>query len=101
MDFSGISNAINAASTSVPAARIESPETEGSSFAGLVEELLVNTELDQDQVGTEVQKIITGEATSMHEVSLAVANADLSFRFMMQLRDQLIQTYREVIRMQV
>ena len=101
MDLSGISSAINAASTSVPAARVESSEAEGSHFAGLVEDLLVNTELEQDQVGTEVQKVLTGETSSMHEVSLAVANADLSFRFMMQLRDQLIQTYREVIRMQV
>lgn len=89
------------ASPSVSTARSEAPTTEGSHFAGLVEGLLENTELEQDQVGTEVQKVLTGETSSLHEVSLAVANADLSFRFMMQLRDQLIQTYREVIRMQV
>lgn len=81
--------------------RPEEPSVEGTHFASLIEGLLQSTEVQQDQVGTEVQKVLTGETSSLHEVSLAVANADLSFRFMMQLRDQLIQTYREVLRMQV
>lgn len=101
MEIPNILNASSPASTSLPTTRSENSNTEGSHFAGLVEGLLQNTEMDQDQIGTEVQKILTGETSSLHEVSLAVANADLSFRFMMQLRDQLIQTYREVIRMQV
>lgn len=101
MDIPSILNATSPASASVPTVRIEDPTTENGHFASLVEGLLESTELEQDQVGTEVQKILTGETSSLHEVSLAVANADLSFRFMMQLRDQLIQTYREVIRMQV
>lgn len=101
MDIPNISNASNPVTTALSTARTETPGAEGSHFAGLVEGLLQGTEMDQDQIGTEVQKLLTGETSNLHEVSLAVANADLSFRFMMQLRDQLIQTYREVIRMQV
>ncbi|MCL4112887.1 UNVERIFIED_CONTAM: hypothetical protein GTU68_025009 [Idotea baltica] len=94
-------HAVTGGAISESVTRPEESATDGSGFATLVEGLLENTELQQDQIGTEVQKVLTGESSSLHEVSLAVANADLSFRFMMQLRDQLIQTYREVMRMQV
>ena len=88
-------------STAGSLTKTQQPESDSGHFAALVEGLLENTEAKQDQIGTEFQKILTGESSSLHEVSLAVANADLSFRFMMQLRDQLIETYREVMRMQI
>lgn len=94
-------HAVTGGAISESVVRPEEPVTDGPGFASLIEGLLENTEVQQDQIGTEVQKVLTGESSSLHEVSLAVANADLSFRFMMQLRDQLIQTYREVMRMQV
>lgn len=99
-----IPNSIHAVTGGAVPEQVVRPQkhaSEGAQFASLVEGLLQNTEAQQDQIGTEVQKVLTGETSSLHEVSLAVANADLSFRFMMQLRDQLIQTYREVMRMQV
>ncbi len=101
MEFPNVANISNPASSVASLADTKDPQVTGSHFASLVEGLLENVEQEQDQIGTEIQKVLTGETTNLHEVSLAVANADLSFRFMMQLRDQLIQTYREVIRMQV
>lgn len=92
---------IHGTSVSTASVRPEARATDGSQFGRLIESLLENTEAQQDQVGVEFKKIMGGESASLHEVSLAVANADLSFRFMMQVRDQLIQTYREVMRMQV
>ena len=75
----------------------ESPE----SFSSLVADMLNSAELDQDQVSHQIQRVITGETSNIHDVSLAIARADLSFRFLMQIRDQLIGAYREVMRMQV
>lgn len=75
----------------------ESPGT----FSALVSELLSNTQQEQVKVDREVERLMTGETNNFHEVSLAVARADLSFRFLMQIRDQLVGTYREVMRMQV
>lgn len=84
--------------TSVP------PQASGESagtFSALVSELLSSTQQEHVKVDREVERLMTGETSNFHEVSLAVARADLSFRFLMQIRDQLVGTYREVMRMQV
>ena len=71
------------------------------SFSVLVADLLKNTELEQSQVNQEAERLMTGDSSNFHEISLAVARADVSFRFMMEVRDQLVGAYREVMRMQV
>jgi flagellar hook-basal body complex protein FliE len=83
---------------------IVQPQPAGESsgtFSALVSELLSSTQHEQVKVDREVERLMTGETSNFHEVSLAVARADLSFRFLMQIRDQLVGTYREVMRMQV
>ena len=81
----------------MPAVTGENPGT----FSALVAELLSSTQKEQSSVDHEVDRLMTGETSNFHEVSLAVARADLSFRFMMQIRDQLVSNFREVMRMQV
>ncbi|MEZ6130570.1 MAG: flagellar hook-basal body complex protein FliE [Planctomycetaceae bacterium] len=80
-----------------PAIGAQNPGT----FSALVSELLSSTQQETAKVDNEVDRLMTGETSNFHEVSLAVARADLSFRFMMQIRDQLVSTYREVMRMQI
>jgi len=70
-------------------------------FSAVIGDLLKGVEAEQSQVGQAADRLITGEANNFHEISLAVARADISFRFMMEVRDQLVGAYREVIRMQV
>ena len=45
--------------------------------------------------------LATGEAQDLHTVSLAVAQADLSFRLILELRNRLADALQEVTRMQV
>jgi flagellar hook-basal body complex protein FliE len=71
------------------------------SFSAIVSDLLKSTNDEQSQVSVAAGELLTGETSNFHEVSLAVARADISFRFMMEVRDQLVGAYREVMRMQV
>ncbi len=77
------------------------PTEAPGSFAALVADLLNTANVEQGQVSDEVERMVTGETSNFHEISLAVARADISFRFMMEVRDQLVGAYREVMRMQV
>lgn len=45
--------------------------------------------------------LITGKVQDMHEVAAQLKRADLTFRFSLQVRDRLIDAYREVMRMSV
>lgn len=70
-------------------------------FSELVTDMLQTVNAEDKAVSVQTQQLMTGETSNFHEVSLAVARADMSFRFMMEVRDQLIGAFKEVIRMQV
>jgi len=47
------------------------------------------------------QDIISGKVNDFHEVAVQLKQADISFRFAMEVRNKLIDAYREVMRMNV
>ena len=70
-------------------------------FADLVNDLLQNANGQQADVKETVNQLITGETDSIHDVVLTAAQADLAFRLVMEVRDRLIASYQEVMRMQM
>jgi flagellar hook-basal body complex protein FliE len=48
-----------------------------------------------------VRNLVTGKMDNFHEVIVAMSEADLSFRLMMQMRNKLVDAYKEIMRMQV
>lgn len=48
-----------------------------------------------------IRDLATGQAQDLHQVSLAVAQADMSFRMVLELRNRLADAFQEVSRMQV
>ncbi len=45
--------------------------------------------------------LVTGKIDDFHEVAIQLKRADLSFRFALEIRNKLIDAYREVMRMNV
>ncbi len=45
--------------------------------------------------------LLTGKVDDFHEVAVQLKQADLTFKFAMEIRNKLIDAYREVMRMQV
>jgi len=45
--------------------------------------------------------LATGKVDNLHEVIVAMSEADLSFRLMMEVRNRLLSAYQEIMRMQV
>jgi flagellar hook-basal body complex protein FliE len=70
-------------------------------FADMVKGLV--TEANQQQLKSQdgVRQLIAGETDSIHDVVLTTSRADLAFRLMMEIRNRLIASYQEVMRMQV
>ncbi len=48
-----------------------------------------------------VTDLVTGQSQDLHTVAAAVAQADLSFRLVLELRNRLTEAFQEVSRMQV
>jgi flagellar hook-basal body complex protein FliE len=47
------------------------------------------------------EAVVKGEIDEFHDVALTLKQSDLSFRFALQVRNKLIDAYREVMRMSV
>lgn len=67
-------------------------------------EMLKNTISEVNELQKEAE-VATGELlkgnASIHDTMIAIEKADLSFRYMMKARTNIMEAYKEVMRMQV
>ncbi len=55
-------------------------------------------QLDADD---KIKRIIAGEDIDTHEVMIAAEKAEISFNLLMELRNKMLEAYREVVKSQV
>lgn len=48
-----------------------------------------------------IERLQTGEAKHLHEVMIAVEEADVSLRMLVQMRNKALTAYEEIMRMQI
>ena len=75
---------------------------EGSgSFASVLKKSLTEVNAMQQKADAAITALATGEKVSLHETMIAMEQADVSFRMMMQVRNKIVEAYQEVMRIQV
>lgn len=70
-------------------------------FGHLVRDALADVNRQQLEADAAVEALATGQADNVHQVVLTAIKADLSVRMLMEIRNQLVQSYQEVMRMQL
>ncbi len=70
------------------------------SFANTIAKVIGDVNQDQQQADAALQGFVTGKIDNVHDVVLSVAKADLSFRFLLEVRNRLTEAYQELSRMQ-
>ncbi|MBC2595005.1 flagellar hook-basal body complex protein FliE [Ruficoccus amylovorans] len=56
----------------------------------------------KDKVSAELrQQVIAGDATSLHQAVIAAQEANVSFSLMVEMRNKVLETYQELMRLQV
>jgi flagellar hook-basal body complex protein FliE len=48
-----------------------------------------------------VEQMVTGEAAEVHDVMIAAKEAQLAFELLLEIRNKLLESYQEIMRMQV
>jgi flagellar hook-basal body complex protein FliE len=76
-------------------------ETASGGFTKLVENLLNDVNAQQVKADSAVKGLALGQTDNLHNVMLSVAQADLTFRMILEIRNRLNDAYQEVMRMQV
>jgi flagellar hook-basal body complex protein FliE len=49
----------------------------------------------------EKQRVLTGETNNLHQATIAASEAGIAFSLMVEVRNKLVESYQEMIRMQV
>ena len=73
----------------------------GGSFADVLKSSLAQVNSLQREADAAIQALASGGTATLHDTMLAIQQADLSFRLMMQVRNKIVEAYQEVLRMQV
>ena len=55
----------------------------------------------QTKLGTDIEALASGQTDNIHDVVLSAAQADLAFRMVIEIRNRIVSTYQEVMRMQM
>lgn len=69
-------------------------------FGKLVDGLVQQTNQAQLSSDKAIEDLVTGKTDNVQQVVMAVANAEMSFQLFMELRNKLIDSYNELMRMQ-
>ena len=84
-----------------PVSEVQRPARgENTGFADALKEAIKEVNELQNQSGEEIERLSKGELNDVHSAMLALQKADLSFQLMMQVRNKLVQAYRDIMRMQ-
>lgn len=78
-----------------------SVESTGADFGNMVKSMIGKVNDAQLTGEQAVQKLHSGKATHLHEVMIAVEEADVSLRMLVQLRNRAQTAYEEIMRMQI
>ncbi len=72
-----------------------------NSFADMLTGLVGEVDNQQKVADAAIQEVHAGGAKNLHEAMIAMAQADISIRFMVQVRNKAMEAYQEIMRMQV
>ncbi len=78
----------------------EDIETEGT-FKESLRNLVNDVDHMQKTAEETTHRMLTGELEDVHQVMIAMEEAQTSFQLMMEIRNKIVEAYKEVIRMQV
>lgn len=73
----------------------------GGSFMDILKDSVEKVNLYQTEADTAVKEMVAGRNKNIHETMLAIERADTSLKLMMQVRNKIIDAYKEIMRMQV
>lgn len=98
IQFPNITTPVSPASRGAAAA---SQTPAGKDFKSILLDSLEEVNRLQDEADLGVQKLLTGETNNVAEVFAAVNKAGIAFDLLMEIRNKLTESYREIQQMRI
>lgn len=75
--------------------------TEAKSFDGIVGKFIGEVDAKHKVAVAETNKMLLGETDNIHQSMIAMQEAGVAFKLMVEVRNKLVQSYQELMRMPV
>ncbi len=95
----GIGSATSPSAAST-AAGIGNTET-GGSFSNLLGNFVGEVNAQQNAAGDAVSGLMSGKNVSLHQAMISMEEASVSFQMMVEVRNKMLDSYQELMRMQI
>lgn len=73
----------------------------GEGFGQMLDGLVATVDAKQQEAKALTQKVLLGDSEQLHQSVIAMQEAGVSFALMVEVRNKLIESYQELMRMQV
>lgn len=75
--------------------------TQGVKFDNVLGSLVDDVNAKQMESATAVREMMSGGDVSLHQAMIAMEEASVSFQLMVEVRNKLLESYQELMRMQL
>jgi flagellar hook-basal body complex protein FliE len=73
----------------------------GASFENVLGQMVREVNARQGEAARQVQGVLAGEGVPLHQAVIAMEEASISFQLMVEVRNKLLESYQEIMRMQI
>ncbi len=73
----------------------------GASFGDVLGKMVEEVNTKQMTAGQAVRDLQSGQNVSLHQAMIAMEEASVSFQLMVEVRNKLLESYQELMRMQI
>jgi flagellar hook-basal body complex protein FliE len=79
----------------------QGPAGAANAFSQMLNDAVGNIDKLQKTADGNIQKLATGQPVDLHDVTISMEQANLSFQLGMQVRNKILDAYQEIMRMQI
>ena len=76
-------------------------EKDSESFSTVLNKFVDDVNSLQNNADKSIEKLAAGEITDVHQVMIAVEEANTAMEFMLEIRNKIVEAYQEIMRMPV
>ena len=77
------------------------PGAASGTFSTLLGQLVQDVNAKQAAAGQAVNGLLSGQNVTLHQAMIAMEEASVSFQLMVEVRNKLLESYQELMRMQI
>jgi len=85
--------------------RIANPQAadvnQTSSFSTIIDRAVQEVDGKMKAAAADQNKVLTGETNNLHQAMISMQEASVAFSLMVEVRNKLVESYQELMRMQV